>query len=271
MTTLPSVSSLKILRQFTKDSRATKSFVGFGDPILEGSGNTLGGVDIAEVFSGGAIANVEKLKLLSRIPTTSQVLQTIAESLKAGEQSVYTQHNATERQVKSIDLAQYSIVAFATHGLLAQETKMFRGPVEPALVLTPPIKATDYDDGLLTASEVATLKLDAKWVLLIACNTAAPDGTLKAEGLSGLGKAFVYAGSRALLVSHWYVDANASVAIVKKLFEILGKNPIIGRSEALRDAMLLVMNDEQNPHYAHPLFWGPFVVVGEGGSPVNKH
>ncbi len=55
---------------------------------------------------------------------------------------------------------------------------------------------------MLTASEIATLDLDADWVILSACNTAAADGTPGAEGLSGMAKAFFYAGARALLVSH---------------------------------------------------------------------
>jgi len=84
------------------------------------------------------------------------------------------------------------VLTFATHGLLAGDLK---GLSEPALVLTPPKEGTELDDGLLTASEVAQLKLDADWVILSACNTAAPDGTPGAEGLSGLAKAFFYAGT----------------------------------------------------------------------------
>ncbi len=82
---------------------------------------------------------------------------------------------------------------FATHGLVAGQ---IRGAAEPALVLTPPAVASAADDGLLTASEIARfLKLDADWVILSACNTAAGDSP-GAEGLSGLAKAFFYAGAR---------------------------------------------------------------------------
>jgi hypothetical protein len=73
---------------------------------------------------------------------------------------------------------------------------------DPGLILTPPSQQTDTDDGYLSASEVASLKLDADWVILSACKTAA--GTAQnAEALSGLARAFIYAGARALLVSHW--------------------------------------------------------------------
>jgi CHAT domain-containing protein len=160
-------------------------------------------------------------------------------------------------------LAKYRIVAFATHGLLAGE---FRGLAEPSLVLTPPLKASAQDDGLLTASEIATLNLNADWVLLAACNTAAPAQRYGAEGLSGLAKAFLYAGSRALLVSHWWVASHATVLLTTGAIGALAKDPAIGRAEALRQAMLPLMNGEAGEMYAHPVFWAPFINVGEGGS-----
>jgi CHAT domain-containing protein len=131
-------------------------------------------------------------------------------------------------------------------------------------VLTPPETGNAFDDGLLTASEVAQLKFDADWVILSACNTAAADGTPGAEGLSGLAKAFFYAGSRALLVSHWPVVSAAAVAITTRMLKEAAK-PGIGRSEAHRLAMMALIEDTDHPHFAHPMFWAPFVVVGEGG------
>ena len=80
-----------------------------------------------------------------------------------------------------------------------------KGLGEPALVLTIPKEATPLDDGLLTANEIAQLKLNADWVVLSACNTAAGDKP-GAEALSGLARTFFYAGTRALLVSHWAVE-----------------------------------------------------------------
>ena len=99
--------------------------------------------------------------------------------------------------------------AGATHGLVAGDVK---GIGEPALVLTIPATPTADDDGLLTASEVAQLKLNADWVVLSACNTMAGDRP-GAEALSGLARAFFYAGSRALLVSHWTVESNAAARL----------------------------------------------------------
>src|SRR5437899_9420949 len=98
-------------------------------------------------------------------------------------------------------LADYGIVYFATHGLVAGDVK---GLAELSLVLSIPKQPTEFDDGLLTASEVAQLKLNADWVVLSACNTIAGDKP-GAEALSGLARSFFYAGARALLVSHWAV------------------------------------------------------------------
>jgi len=120
--------------------------------------------------------------------------------------------------------------------------------------------ALEQDDGLLTASEVAALKLNADWVVLSACNTAAGEGN--AEALSGLARAFFYAGVRALLVSHWPVNSGAAVKLTTRSFKELEQHPDIGRAEALRRAMLATI-PEGGPQ-AHPSYWAPFVVVGEG-------
>ncbi len=100
--------------------------------------------------------------------------------------------------------------------------------------------------------------------------TAAGDDADGAEGLSGLAKAFFYAGSRALLVSHWPVDSDAAVKLTTGMLDYRADNPTAGRSEALRQSMLALMNDEENPHFAHPSFWAPFVLVGEGGAHAVK-
>ena len=112
-------------------------------------------------------------------------------------------------------------------------------------------------------------------MVLSACNTAAADGTPGAEGLSGLAKAFFYAGTRSLLVSHWPVDSAATVKLTTSAFRALKtdqkeSDQKIGRAEALRCAMLAMIDGagtSGNPaNEAHPLYWAPFVVVGEGGT-----
>jgi len=135
---------------------------------------------------------------------------------------------------------------------------------EPALALTPPATATAADDGLLDASEVAQLKLDADWVLLSACNTASPDGKLGGESLSGLARAFFYAGARSVLASHWAVASRATVALTTGAFEALARDPALGRAEALRRSALKLAGEKDT---GHPFFWAPFVLVGDGAAP----
>ena len=265
MTVLPSVSSLRALRHFARATLAERPFVGFGDPELDGMPNRDRSIDVAALFTRGAVADVDAVRELPRLPDTADELIALATAQGVGEEAIYLQVRATETRVRSMDLSEYSILAFATHGLVSGELK---GLAEPALVLTPPETGTADDDGLLTASEIATLELDADWVILSACNTAAADGTPGAEGLSGMAKAFFYAGARALLVSHWSVNSEAAVAITTGMLDEMADNREIGRAEALRRSMLAMMETEGKDHFAHPMFWAPFVVVGEGGKPM---
>jgi CHAT domain-containing protein len=131
--------------------------------------------------------------------------------------------------------------------------------------LTIPKDPSDTDDGLLTASEVAQLKLNADWVVLSACNTMAGE-TPGAEALSGLARAFFYAGTRALMVSHWTVESSSATRLTVAAFEILSGDPTIGRADGLRRAMLAYMNDTSEQRNAYPAYWGPFSVIGEGGA-----
>jgi len=146
---------------------------------------------------------------------------------------------------------------------LAQEVEAdLGGNAEPGLILTPPDKGDSRDDGLLTASEISQLKLNAEWVVLSACNTAAAAGG-SGEALSGLARAFFYAGSRAILVSHWAVDSQAAVKLTTGAFAALAADPGSGRDDALRRAMTALIKYGE-AHEAHPAAWAPFVLVGEG-------
>ena len=111
---------------------------------------------------------------------------------------------------------------------------------------------------------MAQLKLNIDWVVLSACNTAAADKP-GAEALSGLARAFFYAGARALLVSHWAVESEPAVKLMTTMFANIAANPKLATAEALRHAMLSTMQDSTNPEWANPSAWAPFVLVGEGG------
>jgi CHAT domain-containing protein/Tfp pilus assembly protein PilF len=259
---LPTVATLHALRGLAGRSRAPQPFVGFGDPLFGATSADRRGPELAQLFRQGVIADVSLLRRVPRLPETAGELKALAASLGADPGSVHLGAAATEDRVKAAALSAYRVVAFATHGLMAGELP---GVAEPALLLTPPEVGSRRDDGLLTAGEIAGLRLDADLVILSACNTAATDGTPGAEGLSGLARAFFYAGSRALLVSHWPVLSDAAVAITTGMLRALATAPGRGRAEALRQALQAMLRSPQQPHFVHPAAWAPFVVVGEGG------
>ena len=184
------------------------------------------------------------------------MLGATSEDIKLGEAASVT-------TVKKEPLANYRVVYFATHALVAGEVEKFATvKAEPALVLSIPEKSTEDDDGLLRASDVAMLKMNADFVVLSACNTAAGDKP-GAEALSGLARAFLYAGAKSLVVSHWEVDSDATVELMDGLFEALKVNPRLSHAEALQASMLRMIANSSKPEWAHPQFWAPFVVVGE--------
>jgi CHAT domain-containing protein len=261
-TILPSVSSLEVLRNFTTRSHAPHPFLGIGDPTLFGYEGGERGVKLSALFRGDGV-DVGTLRTLPALPETADELLAIAEELGAGPQDLVLRNNARKPDVMKLDFAGYRVVAFATHGLVAGD---ITGLAEPALVLTPPKQVGPEDDGLLKASDVSQLTFDADWVVLSACNTAAGDGSPQAEGLSGLAKAFFYAGTRTLLVSHWPVFSDATVELTTRTFAELALVPDEPRAVALQRASAALREDRSNYYFAHPMLWAPFIVVGEGGA-----
>ncbi len=259
LTMLPSEGVLRSLRRTAARAPASKPFAGFGDPLLGGEGRGVRSGSAARVYTRDALANVNQIWNFAPLPETRYALYAMADLLKANTEEVYLQADASESGVKRRDLSDYRVIAFATHGFMADD---FKGLAESALVFTPPQRGTELDDGLLTASEVAQLKLNAELVILTATSTAAADGTPDAEGVSGLARAFFHAGDRAVLATHWAVPSDATLKLVTRTLRERSRG--VGNAEALRRAMLPLMNAEDRLAFAHPSYWAPFMVLGEG-------
>ncbi|MEL6120930.1 MAG: CHAT domain-containing protein, partial [Pseudomonadota bacterium] len=205
---------------------------------------------------------VDALRALPRLADAECELTAIDAQFDQGQSSIFLGEDATEDRIKTLNqsgaLADYSVLVFATHGLTAGEA----GASAPGLVLTPPDMASPENDGLLTAAEIAALTLNARLVVLSACNTAAGESP-DAEGMSGLARAFFHAGGQNLLVTHWSVYSAAAVEISTGLFQELGARPDQTHASALRRSMLAVLDDPAAGTFRkHPSYWAAFAIVG---------
>jgi CHAT domain-containing protein len=264
-TVIPSIYSLKTMRAQRPQSTAPKPMIAYADPVFSKTARKeaqKGAMRSMTSFYSGTQINIQALaETLDQLPSTKDEVVKVARALNVPANDIHTGLEATEAAVKDAPLDQYRIIYFATHALVAGDLKAFAdAKVEPSLVLTIPDVPTDRDDGLLQASEVSELKLNADWVVLSACDTAASDG-IGAEALSGLARAFLYAGARSLVVSHWDVLDEETARLMSDLFERSSKS--LSHGEALQLAQLNMLNSAKNDSDAHPRVWAPFIVVGE--------
>ena len=275
---IPSVTALTALRNLPEGNASRKNFIGFGDPYFsaaqqKSAEKSSKSMQLATRGIPLKLRNVPKtsgvssaeLALLPRLPDTSEEIQDIAKVMSASPEDIFLHQKASVKQVMTMDLSNRKVVMFATHGLVPGE---LNGLTQPALAMSSPEVTGDPDDGLLTMDQVLTLKLDADWVVLSACNTASGDGA-GSEAVSGLGRAFFFAGAKALLVSNWPVDSAASRTLMTDLFK-RQQSKGMSKAEALKESMVaqieqggLVEGKSMKYSYAHPLFWAPFVVVGD--------
>ncbi len=227
-------------------------FLGVGAPALGSPerGASRGGL----AFRNGRVV-AHDVKSLPALPGAASELVALKTLLGGREDTLLLGKAATETAVKALPLESYGIITFATHGVSPGD---YGGLSEPALVLTPPPSPKAGDDGLLTASEIAGLRLNADWVVLSACDSggAAESG---AATYSGLASAFRQAGAHALLVSLWPVRDDAAKALT--VATVRNFRDGASRSQALQRAILALIDDPSLPGAANPALWGPFVLV----------
>jgi CHAT domain-containing protein len=287
VSTVPSAAALRTLRQVPRGSDKRKLLIGFGDPVFskermetevhrgaaptQVATTTMRGMPLKR-RSTPKLEGVDSAELaqLPALPDTADELTAIARALGVDvTKALVMGAKANEETVKTTDLSHYKILVFATHGLVPGE---LNGLTQPALALSAPDIAGVKGDGLLTMEEIIALKLDADWVVLSACNTGAATGA-GAEAASGLGSAFFYAGARALLVTNWSVDSQSARELTSELFRLQTAKPKLSRSEALRESMIALLDHKgfigtdgkMAFAYAHPLFWAPYTIIGDGG------
>ena len=286
VTSIPSAAALRTLRALPPGKPTREKLIAFGDPLFSKEQAAEAEKPIVVADAGTATmrgmplkrrsspqlegVNSAELAMLPRLPCPADELKSIAAALEADPSKVLNLgKEANEKKVKSLDLSGFKILAFATHGLVPGE---LNGLTQPALALSAPDVSGAEGDGLLTMEEILTLKLDADWVVLSACNTGTGAGA-GAEAASGLGRAFFYAGTRALLVTNWSVHSASARELVSDLFHRQAQDSKITRGQALRQAMVALIDGEGFKDaagktvfsYAHPLFWAPYTIIGDGG------
>jgi CHAT domain-containing protein len=263
LTHVPAPGNFVSLRRVAGLSRAPRPWFGFGDFVpltLTQAQGSFPGSDCGD--------SARLLASLPPLPGARRELAAARALLGGGADAELLGPAFTVPAVLAAPLKQYRVLHFAAHALLPAE---LRCQSQPAIVTSAPAGATDATGALLTSADVTGLDLDAELVILSACNSGGggTDGTGTAgESLSGLARAFFYAGARALLVTHWSVNDQVAAYLVANTLARLQADPAGGVAGALRTAQLALLDGAGHDlpaEVAHPFFWAPFAVIGEGG------
>ena len=258
-----------IKKQKAKDKGGTKivegqlAYLGVGDPNLSLATkktdiNNLNKVEsLRSLFRAGIIEGREIKEIYGPVEGSAEEIKTVANYLKPLSSKILLQDDANENNIKEMDMRQFKIIHFATHG---EVSGALEGLNEPFLVLTPPDIGNETNDGLLTMTEIMALSTNADLVVLSACNTAAGDMP-GSEGFSGLAKSFFISGSKSILVSNWYVETYSAQELVINLFKNIKDYPELSLSENFKTTMIEQLNKDKEK--SHPIYWAPFVIVGK--------
>ncbi len=268
---LPSVRSFVDLRAVAQPSDAPRAFIGFGNSVPF-SRDII--TQTTATLPEACRSDPERLeryyalvRALGPLPGTEVELKQVAATFMDASPRVVLGKDFTEQAVAQSALEDYRIVYFATHALLPFEIEC---QPEPSLMASP--SPGHEGDGFIQSSEILRFDLNADLVVLSACNTGGPGLETGGESLSGLARAFFYAGARSMLVSHWAVEDIATATLITRVFEGLRWGDAMA-AEALRTAQLSLIEEAKARNdrrfWSHPFFWGAFTFVGDGARSVT--
>lgn len=240
-----------------------KAFLGIGNPAYTGANGAAGAKALADLTTACQPAgpvSAELLRQLAPLPGTEHEVDMVGARIGGGHADILLGAQATEANFRAQPLDQFGVIYFATHGILPGELHC---QSEPGLALSPPATpaASTATDGMLEASEIADLKLNADLVVLSACNTAEASDGLGGSALEGLSDSFFAAGARAVLASHWEVPSSATESLMIGTFD--PANSARGIAEGLRQSQLALI---AKPQTAHPFYWAAFTLIGNSGT-----
>ena len=250
-----SLNSLEI-RSMNTISEKNLKFLGIGNPYLGDANRNMTKKSnftqlVQNLFRGLEVADRNILQKFEPLPESETELITISKNFDIANTKLLLQKDASEKKVRSMNLSEWDIINFSTHTINGY------GLSEPGLILSLPDESTFEDDGVLVASEIAELNLNAKLVVLSACNTAAAKDT-DSEILSGLAQAFLYAGAENLILSHWPVEDRSTAILMSKFYDLW-----LNKGNAPADALKLAQKEVmQMPQYSHPVYWAGFSYYG---------
>jgi CHAT domain-containing protein len=262
--TLPSASTLAIQRrQLQNRPTAAKTLAVIADPIFAVNDSRLANSSpqpTPETLSNYALTRAtrnlglgDSANLFDRLPHTRTEAEKILALVPEAKRLQALDFNASRTKATDPNLGEYQIVHLATHGLV--------DPVNPELsgiVLSLFDQQGKSQDGFLRLHDIFNLNLPVELVVLSACETGLGK-EVKGEGLVGLTRGFMYAGSRRVVVSLWSVNDAATSELMAKFYQKLlqgGQNPL----QALREAQLEMWN---SPNRQSPYYWAAFTVQGD--------
>jgi len=258
---VPAPQSFVLLRQIPSASAAPEPYIGFGDFRKPTT------AQFAAAFPRDRCqTDLDALSQLKDLPGTRQEITDVAKLLSAPSRDVVLSDKFTKATLEGTDLKRYRVVHLATHAFLPTELRCLS---QPSILMSAPPGADSAKDAFIASDEVQELKMDADLVIVSACNTAGPGGAA-GESLSGLARAFFFAGTRGLMVTHWSVDDDSAEFI--SAHTMLGMKPGATRKDttlALRQAKLDRLMTAGTPGgpslvFSHPFAWAPFVLIGDG-------
>ena len=255
---LPNVASFFNLKASTKTKINSKSqFLGIGDPKFKKISQNITSENTAITFSRGGFIKDTRIinERYEELPFTSKELDALKNVF--AKSSLLTREKANEKKIKELKLEKFDVISFATH---AEVSGTFEDFNEPFLVLSPPNVPNEYNDGLLTSSEISELNLNAELVILSACDTGSKLHKY-AAGFSGLINSFFVAGSRSVIATHWPVaDESGYLLMSETMKKVSNLNQTV--SQALKNTKIEFIKGKYGEQFKNPLFWAPYVYVG---------
>ena len=252
---IQSASVLALLRTHGNTVQASERFIGFGDPVYDFESFKRGKQEGAVSLSGRGIAGTVKTRYaglaggLSRLEASGDEIRAIQQLFQKKKMTgkTFLREEAKEDYAKGVGMDQYGYIHFSMHG-----------------IVTPKLQAIIFsqipgagDDGLLTVSEIMNLHYNARLVVLSACQTGLGKSE-RGEGITGLTRAVMYAGSSAAAVSLWNVDDTATRELMTWFYKGMIQEQA-GKADSLRRAKQSLLKTR----YRHPYFWAAFVMYGE--------